>query len=128
VTALVFLVEDDPDLRDQLTGLIDHVCDAKVVATADTEAAAVSWIQDHARDDILIVLDLYLKAGTGFGVLESMHDASARNRVIILTNSASGANRARCLALGVRAVYDKTAELEAFLSYCGEHRHEELPR
>ncbi len=65
MTHSVFLVEDDPILRKQLTELINHSAGAHVVATADTEYAATEWLTTHAEECQLLVLDLFLKHGTG---------------------------------------------------------------
>lgn len=56
------------------------------------------------------VLDLFLKVGTGSGVLEKLSSAT-RHRVIVLTNSASAQNRKRSLPIGVLAIDDKTSAL-----------------
>lgn len=120
----IFLAEDDAQLRDTLIAAMDAVCDAEVVATAETESDAVHWLNGHPRDWSLAVLDLFLKNGTGFGVLQQLPSAEARERVIVLTNSATRENRNRCLQLGARAVYDKTTELEQFLDHCLRHHRQ----
>lgn len=117
----IFLVEDDPKLQLTLKDAISTLCEAEVVGVAETEAHAVSWLNGHPSGWQLTMLDLFLKIGTGFGVLEKLSSA-ARRRVIVLTNSASDENRKRCLSMGVLAVYDKTNELEHFLDHC--HRHQ----
>ena len=126
MTLPIFLAEDNAALRQQLIDVIGHVCDGQVVATAETEDEATAWIREHPRDWDLAVLDLFLKQGTGFGILESMHDPADRDRVIVLTNAATDAHRARCLALGARAVYDKTAELDKFLDHCLRHHRQQV--
>ena len=70
------------------------------------------------------MLDLFLKAGTGFGVLSQLDSRSAKEKVIVLTNSATRENRDRCLRMGALAVYDKTAELEQFLAHCLRHHQQ----
>lgn len=120
MTLSIFLAEDDPVLRDQLIAVIDDVCEAQVVASAETQSAATEWLHDHPDCWELAVLDLYLKEGTGFGVIESLASSEEKDRVVVLTNSASPANRARCLQLGAHAVFDKTLELNAFLDHCRE--------
>jgi DNA-binding NarL/FixJ family response regulator len=122
MTFPIFLVEDDPQLRDAIGEAINAVCDAEIVATADTETQAVSWLNGHPRQWKLAVVDLFLKVGTGFGVLERLAPRAARAPVIVLTNSATPENRDRCLALGALAVYDKTEELDRFLDHCLRHR------
>ena len=120
----IFLVEDDPKLRESIWEAIYSICDAEVIGTAETEAQAIAWLNDHHGTWRLVVLDLFLKAGTGFGVLEQLTPRTAREQVIVLTNSATQENRNRCLALGALAVYDKTSELEEFLDHCLRHHQQ----
>ena len=120
----VFLVEDDPRLQASLGEAINEVCEAEVVGIADTESGAVTWLNSHPREWRLAVLDLFLRAGTGFGVLEQLVPPSSRAHVIVLTNSATEENRNRCLALGALAVYDKTSELHLFLEHCLQHHQQ----
>ena len=120
----VFLVEDEPTLRAMIGEAISDVCDAEVVGTAETEVDAVNWLNSHHGHWRLAVLDLFLKAGTGFGVLSQLDSRSAKEKVIVLTNSATRENRDRCLRMGALAVYDKTAELEQFLAHCLRHHQQ----
>lgn len=124
MTFPVFLVEDDPRLRDLISESIAAACDAQVVGTAETEGTAVTWLNDHPREWKLAVLDLFLKNGTGFGVLQRLKPPASCTQVIVLTNSATAENRRRCLDLGALAVYDKTSELDQFLNHCLEHRQQ----
>jgi DNA-binding NarL/FixJ family response regulator len=117
----VFLVEDDPKLRDAIGESINAICDAEVIGTAETEAHAVTRLNEHPDQWKLAVLDLFLKVGTGFGVLAKLGPQTSRGQVIVLTNPANAENRQRCLALGALAVYDKTSELDQFLDHCLRH-------
>jgi DNA-binding response OmpR family regulator len=120
----VFLVEDEPKLCAMIGEAINGICDALVVGTAETEADAVEWLNSHRGDWRLAVLDLFLKTGTGFGVLGRLDPRSATEQVIVLTNSATKENRDRCLEMGALAVYDKTAEFEQFLDHCLRHHQQ----
>lgn len=61
------------------------IFDAEVIGTAEIEAQAVAWLNDHHGAWRLAVLDLFLKAGTVFGVLEQLTPRTAREQVIVLT-------------------------------------------
>lgn len=76
----VFLVEDEPKLREMIGEAIRAVCDAEVVGTAETEADAVEWLNSHHGHWRLAVLDLFLKTGTGFGVLNQLGSRSLKSR------------------------------------------------
>lgn len=121
----VYLVEDDPRLQTVIGESISAICNAKIVGMADTECHAVTWLNSHPQDWKLVVLDLFLKVGTGFGVLERLTPPASRSHVIVLTNSATEENRNRCLELGALAVYDKTSELHLFLDHCLRHHQQQ---
>lgn len=121
----IFLVEDNSALRQAIGEAINSICDAEVVGTAETESQAVEWLNTHHGVWNLAVLDLFLKTGTGFGVLAKLEPHRAAERVIVLTNSATQENRNRCIALGALAVYDKTHQFDEFLDHCLRH-HQQL--
>ena len=117
----VYLIEDDPALRTSIGEVINAACDAQIVGAAETESQAVKWLIDHPAKWQLVVLDLFLKDGTGFGVLKRLAPLSRKAPVIVLTNSASPENRRHCMRLGALAVYDKTTQLEEFMGHCLRH-------
>jgi|GEM_PF-347080 len=119
MTFSIFLVEDDPALRDSLILVLGALDSTVVVATAQTEEEASTWLRQHEGEWDLTVMDLLLESGTGFGVLASMPSQDDRARVVVLTNSATPSNRSLCRQLGVGAVFDKTHEISEFLDYCG---------
>jgi DNA-binding NarL/FixJ family response regulator len=64
------------------------------------------------------VVDVFLKQGSGLGVLRSCKQRNANQRAVVLSNYVNADIRARCTALGADAVFDKSKELEAFFDYC----------
>jgi DNA-binding NarL/FixJ family response regulator len=113
----LFLVEDKPRIRDQLIALVQMSLNAQIVGLAETEQDAVLWLHSHKGVWKIAVIDLFLKEGTGFGILSHLHNCRS-GKVVVLTNSATAENRARCLRLGADAVFDKSSELENFIDYC----------
>lgn len=113
----LFLVEDEPRIRDQLIALIQMTLDAQIVGLAKTEHDALLWLHSHEGIWKIAVVDLFLKEGTGFGILSNL-DNYRSGKVIVLTNSATAENRAQCLDLGADAIFDKSSELEKFIDYC----------
>lgn len=113
----IFLVEDDWRIQEHFKLLVGEVLGAQVVGVAETSDEALAWIA--ANDGLwnLMVLDLCLRQGTGFQVLEHM-EAVHKRQCVVLTNSPSAPNVAHCLALGVEAVFDKSLHIEDFLDYC----------
>ena len=53
----IFLVEDDPKLRETIREAINSICDAEVIGTAETEAQAIAWLNEHHGSWRLAVLD-----------------------------------------------------------------------
>ncbi len=66
----VLLVEDSKVLTERLTEAIRQIPDVELIGTADTEAAALAAVKRDAID--VIILDLHLKQGTGFGVMRAL--------------------------------------------------------
>ena len=87
----IFLVEDDPEQRDALIPLLSELGASSVVGVAESEDEAIQWLQKNEGQWDLVVLDLILKFGTGFGVLQRMPHHH-RTRVTVLSNSASATN------------------------------------
>jgi two-component system OmpR family response regulator len=112
-----FLIEDDPRIRENLGILLADVLDAKVVGMAETSDDALAWFASNEGHWDVAVLDLFLKEGTGFNVLTQM-DPAHRRHCVVLTNSATPANIARCINLGADAVFDKSLQIDEFLNYC----------
>lgn len=112
----IFLVEDIKVIRRNLAeGFEDF--NAHVVGFAVTENEATAWLTANSTAWDLVVVDLFLLKGNGFGVLRHCKERPARQRIVLLTNYATPEIRQRGVALGVNAVFDKSAELEAFLAY-----------
>lgn len=118
MTLSIFLVEDDPELRASLTLVLEALDTPAIVATADSEQAASTWLRRRRGAWDLMVLDLTLAAGSGFGVLQDMQPGDDRTRVMVLTNSPTPLNRARCRQLGVVAVFDKIFDMSDFVDHC----------
>ncbi|MBT2324264.1 response regulator [Variovorax paradoxus] len=115
-----FLVEDNRTIRDNLIPALDDLVGARVVGFAESEADAIAWLASHAGEWQLLIVDLFLKQGSGLGVLRACRLREPLQRAVVLSNYISADIRARCLALGADAVFDKSKELDAFFDYCNE--------
>ena len=115
-----YLVEDSPLIRESLIATLEELAPVKVVGSADDEDGALRWLGDHAAD--LVIVDLFLKGGSGLGVLRAAQSAPAGSgngrRHVVLSNYATPAMRERCLALGADGVFDKSTEIDGLLAYC----------
>lgn len=118
--APAFLVEDNALIRHSLIPTMEELGDTQVVGVAEGQDDAIAWLtRDHAADWRLAVIDLFLKDGSGLGIVEACQRRRPDQRVVVLSNYATPAMRERCTELGANAVFDKSSELEEFLAYCG---------
>ena len=125
-TLKIYLVEDSPVIRENLIATLEELGPITVVGTADDEAGALAWLsQPHAQVD-LVVVDIFLRSGSGLGVLRAAQALPLNARMVVLSNFATAEVRRHCLQLGAGRVFDKSHEIDDFIDYCrsleAEHR------
>ncbi len=104
----VLLVEDSKVLTERLTEAIRQIPDVDLIGTADSEAAALAAVK---RDPIdVIILDLHLKQGTGFGVMRALAATSVKPRIVVLTNYDLPEYKNAAIALGAAHFLDKARD------------------
>jgi len=111
-----FIVEDSPVIRENLVAALEEMAPISVVGTADDEASAVRWLDENACD--LAVVDIFLKSGSGLGVLKAAAAAPGAMKLVVLSNYATPDMRRKCLELGADRVFDKSNEIDALILYC----------
>ncbi|HYW56891.1 MAG TPA: response regulator [Polaromonas sp.] len=113
-----YLVEDNATIRDNLIATLEELAGIEAVGTSETENESKAWLteKDHAWD--LAIVDLFLKQGSGLGVLEACRNRKPHQKVIVLSNYATVEIRKRCAQLGVDAVFDKSNEIDALIDFC----------
>ena len=126
-----FIVEDSPVIRENLIAALEELAPVHVVGSAEDEPTAVEWLANAARDCDLIIIDIFLKRGSGLGVLRAANDLGRPISLVVLSNYATPDMRRKCLELGASRVFDKSNEIDALILYCarlavGETGHGEL--
>jgi two-component system, OmpR family, response regulator len=106
----VLLVEDSKILVKRLSETMRQIPTVDLVATADTEASAMAFARRQSID--LIILDLHLKRGTGFGLMRSLATTPSRPRILVLTNHDLPEYRHAVLAWGASHFLDKGRDYE----------------
>ncbi|KTT15377.1 response regulator [Pseudacidovorax intermedius] len=114
----IFIVEDNPTIRDSLIPTLEDLTDAEIVGLAEGEDEAVRWMQAHPGGWDLAIVDLFLRQGSGLGVLRRGRSGGARQSMVVLTNYATTDMRRRCSEAGADRVFDKSNDLDAFFDYC----------
>ncbi|AMM25875.1 response regulator [Variovorax sp. PAMC 28711] len=123
---ITFIVEDNKTIRDNLIPSLEDLANAAVAGIAETENEAIAWLETHRGEWHLAVVDLFLKQGSGLGVLAACRERGDQQRVVVLSNYATSEMKARCAALGADAVFDKSNDLDAFFEYCNADRPSQL--
>jgi DNA-binding NarL/FixJ family response regulator len=107
----VLLVEDSRVLAERLRETLLSVPGVQLAGTVDSEADAVAVLQRQPVD--VVLLDLHLRQGTGFGVLRAIpNDQVRKTIVIVLTNYDLAEYRRAAAALGARHFLDKLRDFE----------------
>ena len=112
-----FIVEDNATIRENLIATLEELAGIKAVGTADTENASRAWLNGQNEWNLAIV-DLFLKQGSGLGVLKACRDRSAGRKLVVLSNYATPEIRQRCIPLGADAIFDTSNEIDALVEYC----------
>jgi len=123
-----YIVEDSPVIRDNLIATLEELGPVRVVGTAEDEATAVQWLAqpEHLAD--LVIVDIFLKSGSGLGVLRTAQRQTPPRKLVVLSNYASPDMRRKCLQLGADRVFDKSNEIDALIQYCSRSVGRSGPR
>lgn len=116
-----YIIEDNATIRENLIGTLEELACVKTVGTAETEKEGTSWLTDRQMVWDLAIVDLYLKQGSGMGVLAACKSRLPKQKVVVLSNYVTTDVRKRCAQLGVDAVFDKSNEIEALVEFCIRH-------
>src|SRR5262245_16843602 len=107
---VTLIVEDSPILAERLREMLGGVDGVELIDVVDTEHAALRALWD-ARIDVLL-LDLRLREGDGFGVLRGIAANAQRPIVVVLSNYSLAEYRRTAHALGAQYFLDKALEME----------------
>ena len=113
-----FLVEDSPVIQQSLIATLQELTPVTVVGVAEDEQAALLWLSEPAHGVDLVIVYIFLRSGSGLGVLRAARQRWPERALVVLSNYATNDMRAVCLALGAQRVFDKSTEIEALILYC----------
>ena len=118
-TLKTYIVEDNKVIRDNLISALEELVPVKVVGTADDETTAVQWLAQASNDADLVIIDIFLREGSGLGVLRAAQGLPARQSLVVLSNYSTPDMRRKCMELGASRVFDKSNEIDDLIYYCG---------
>ncbi len=113
-----YFVEDNPTIRENLIATLEELGGVAPIGYAETEQQGSEWLRQHSGQWDLAIVDLFLKQGSGLGVLQACRERNPEQKVVVLTNYATPDIRVRCQQLGVDAVFDKSNDIEALIDFC----------
>ena len=116
----IYLVEDSPVIRDNLIATLEELVPVRVIGCAEDEATALRWLRDGGQAVDLVIVDIFLKSGSGLGVLRGVRSLVRRPHFVVLSNYARPEMRRECLALGAERVFDKSTEIDSLVQYCAQ--------
>lgn len=108
MTVRVLLVEDSRVLAERLRESLDGLDNVEVIGAVADESAAVAAVRAQSPD--VIILDLQLKEGTGFGVMQRL--GAARPKIIVFTNYMLPEYQRLAESLGVEYFLNKSLDYE----------------
>ena len=123
-----YIVEDSPVIRENLIATLEELVPLEVVGTAEDEATALQWLLLPQHEVDLVIIDIFLKGGSGLGVLRGASAMSPAAKLVVLSNYATTDMRRKCIDLGAHRVFDKSNDIDALISYCGELTQERADR
>lgn len=111
------IIEDNALILENLLGLLEELETVEIVGTAAAEAEACHWLDSRTQACDVAIIDIFLKGGSGIGVLKHMAGYERPPERVVLTNYATEAMRAHCRALGATEVFDKSTEIEKLVDW-----------
>lgn len=111
------VVEDSQIIRGNLTETLEENTPIEVVGAAEDENSAIDWLHDSNNRCDLVIIDIFLKSGSGIGVLKRLQRDPHPPRRVVLSNHATPEVRAKCTDLGAEKVFDKSNEIDEMLAW-----------
>ena len=113
-----YVVEDNATIRENLVGALEELTSVKVIGMSATEDEGQIWLDQHPQQWDLVIVDLFLKKGSGMGLVKRIKRHRVGQKIIVFSNYVNFNVRKRCAQLGVDAVFDKSTEIDSLVDYC----------
>lgn len=113
-----FVIEDNATIRENLIGTLEELTCVRVMGTSASEDEALTWLADHGDAWDLVIVDLFLKQGSGIHLAQRIQRTRPTQKIVVFSNYINAGVRKRCAQLGVDAVFDKSTEIDSLVDYC----------
>ncbi len=115
-----YIVEDSKVIRDNLIATLEELVSIEIMGSAEDEATAVQWLTQPGHVFDLVIVDIFLKSGSGLGVLQALGHTNPARKLVVLSNYATQDMRRKCLELGADQVFDKSNDIDDLILYCNK--------
>ena len=113
-----YVVEDNVIVLESLIAALEELAPVHVVGTAADESVAVEWLRADGQRCDLVIIDIFLRSGSGLGVIAAARRRRPEAALVVLSNYATDEMHARCLASGADRVFDKSRDIDQLIAYC----------
>ena len=101
----IAVIEDSPVYLTAIESAIADMPQAVLVGTAETPEEGIHLVERTEPD--LVMVDLFLKQGTGVEVLQHCRSQKREIMIAVMTNAPSPELERHCRALGAAGFHDK---------------------
>ena len=113
-----YVVEDNVIVLESLIAALEELAPVHVVGTAADESVAVDWLAANGERCDLVIIDIFLRTGSGLGVISAARRRRPQATLVVLSNYATEEMQSRCLASGADRVFDKSRDIDQLVAYC----------
>ena len=120
----ILIIDDSDNIRKVLLkGISKLNIFEKLMEADDVESGYQSILKNKPN---IIILDLMLKTGNGFEILERLQSGNFNSRVIVYSNFLSKAAIEKALETGAYACFDKSSNILDLLEIIQQTAEQEL--
>lgn len=116
----IAVIEDSPEYLRAIKSALTALPQAVLVGSANTAAEGIQLV-DRVNPDLLLV-DVFLKQGTGIEVLQYLHHLQPRPMAVaVMTSAPSPILEQYCRNLGAAGFYDKADGFDWLAEMAAHH-------
>ncbi len=82
-----YIVEDNATIRENLIGTLEELASVEAVGVAETEDEGTNWLSTHPEEWDLAIVDLFLRQGSGLGVLAACRTRRPGQKMVVLSTT-----------------------------------------
>jgi two-component system OmpR family response regulator len=115
----IYIVEDSAVYRQVLASdlaLSSH--QIEIVGHAETEEQAKDWLTTNKNGWDLLLIDIFLREGTGAGVVRHCKNRDQTQCIFVMTADPIDQIIAHCMHFGADDAYNKVTEYQQIISHC----------